>query len=143
MRWITPTTASAAAESLRMVGEIMSRWFPVSFQARVTKVQDSANPGSSQVIRRRDGSLRSRAVARLLVVEDDAAISEPLVRALAREGHEVEHVATGAAALDRVETGGVDPPVLHPGPPGGGGVAGGRPARAGRPPPQIPLLPAR
>src|SRR4051812_50224151 len=114
----------------------------------VPAARPSAGPENSK-IRQTRAILRDRplrtlpSVARLLVVEDDAAISEPLVRALAREGHDVEHVATGAAALDRVETGGVDPPVLHPGPPGGGGVAGGRPARAGRPPPQIPLLPAR
>ncbi len=33
-------------------------------------------------------------VANLLVVEDDEAIAEPLVRALVREGHEVAHAAT-------------------------------------------------
>jgi DNA-binding response OmpR family regulator len=36
---------------------------------------------------------------RLLVVEDDPTISEPLVEALVREGFEVHQVATGAAAL--------------------------------------------
>src|SRR4051812_907049 len=143
MRWITPTTASAAAESLRMVGEIMSRWFPVSFQARVTKVQDSANPGSSQVIRRRDGSLRSRAVARLLVVEDDAAISEPLVRALAREGHEVEHVDRGEAALDRLDLEPVDLVVLDVGLPDVDGVEVCRRARAAHPRLAILMLTAR
>lgn len=37
---------------------------------------------------------------RLLVVEDDQAIGEPLVRGLERSGFEVEHVTTGRAALD-------------------------------------------
>ena len=36
---------------------------------------------------------------RILVVEDEDAIADPLVRGLAREGFEVERVATGAAAL--------------------------------------------
>ena len=38
-------------------------------------------------------------MARLLVVEDDVAISAPLVRALEREGHDVEAVDRGDAAL--------------------------------------------
>jgi DNA-binding response OmpR family regulator len=37
----------------------------------------------------------------LLVVEDDPAISRPLVRALEREGFAVDHVDTGEAALRR------------------------------------------
>ncbi|MGL6278441.1 MAG: response regulator transcription factor [Gaiella sp.] len=39
---------------------------------------------------------------RVLVVEDEDAIAEPLVEGLGREGWEVERVATGAAALQRV-----------------------------------------
>jgi two-component system response regulator RegX3 len=38
-------------------------------------------------------------VVRLLVVEDDAGIAQPLVKGLAKEGFAVEHVTTGAAAL--------------------------------------------
>ncbi len=38
-------------------------------------------------------------MSRLLVAEDDAGIREPLVRALAREGYEVEAVSDGAAAV--------------------------------------------
>ncbi len=38
-------------------------------------------------------------VVRLLVVEDDASIAEPLQTALRREGFDVEWAATGAAAL--------------------------------------------
>jgi DNA-binding response OmpR family regulator len=37
---------------------------------------------------------------RLLVVEDDESIAEPLVEGLEREGFEVARVATGAAALE-------------------------------------------
>jgi DNA-binding response OmpR family regulator len=47
-------------------------------------------------------------VTRLLVVEDDAAIFRPLVRALEREGFVVDHVDSGSAALVRVTDGGVD-----------------------------------
>jgi DNA-binding response OmpR family regulator len=36
----------------------------------------------------------------VLLVEDEPSIAEPLVDALAREGHDVVHAATGAAALD-------------------------------------------
>jgi len=38
-------------------------------------------------------------VPRLLVVEDDPAISRPLIRALEREGFAVDHVDNGTAAL--------------------------------------------
>jgi DNA-binding response OmpR family regulator len=82
-------------------------------------------------------------VARLLVVEDDAAISEPLVRALAREGHDVEHVDTGAAALDRVQDGGVDLLVLDLGLPDLDGVEVCRRVRERRPRLQILMLTAR
>ncbi len=40
---------------------------------------------------------------RVLVVEDEDAIAEPLVEGLQREGWEVERVATGAEALERVD----------------------------------------
>lgn len=40
-------------------------------------------------------------MAKLLVVEDDPAISNPLVRALEREGFEVEHVDQGEVAVER------------------------------------------
>jgi two-component system, OmpR family, response regulator RegX3 len=39
---------------------------------------------------------------KLLVVEDDPAIAEPLVAGLKHHGFEVEHVGTGADAIDRV-----------------------------------------
>jgi DNA-binding response OmpR family regulator len=45
---------------------------------------------------------------RLLVVEDDDGIAEPLVRALSRETYQVERVATGAAGLERAAEGGLD-----------------------------------
>lgn len=43
------------------------------------------------------------ATTRLLVVEDDATIGEPLAEALGREGFAVEWVTTGEAALDAGE----------------------------------------
>jgi DNA-binding response OmpR family regulator len=82
-------------------------------------------------------------VARLLVVEDDAAISEPLVRALAREGHEVAHVDGGEAALDRLETHPVDLVVLDVGLPDLDGVEVCRRARADHPRLAILMLTAR
>jgi DNA-binding response OmpR family regulator len=82
-------------------------------------------------------------VARLLVVEDDAAISEPLVRALAREGHEVEHVDRGEAALDRLDLEAVDLVVLDVGLPDIDGVEVCRRARAAHPRLAILMLTAR
>ena len=46
-----------------------------------------------------DGANPRLSTARILVVEDDAGIAQPLVRGLVREGFVVEHVTTGAAAL--------------------------------------------
>ena len=39
-------------------------------------------------------------MASILLVEDDVAIAQPLVRALEREGFDVKHVLQGGAALD-------------------------------------------
>ena len=49
---------------------------------------------------------------RLLLVEDDPAISRPLIRALEREGFAVDHVDNGAAALSKGLDDGVDLVVL-------------------------------
>jgi DNA-binding response OmpR family regulator len=44
-------------------------------------------------------------LVQVLVVEDDDAIAEPLVRGLVREGFEVQRVATGAEALSAARPG--------------------------------------
>jgi DNA-binding response OmpR family regulator len=62
-------------------------------------------------------------VARVLVVEDDEAIYEPLVRALGRDGYEVAHEASGEAGLDRLADGDFDLLVLDLGLPGMDGIA--------------------
>ncbi|MDO9407944.1 response regulator transcription factor [Patulibacter sp.] len=59
---------------------------------------------------------------RLLVVEDDDSIGEPLVRALRREAFEVEHVTTGESALVRLSKVRFDLVVLDIGLPGIDGV---------------------
>ena len=82
-------------------------------------------------------------VARLLVVEDDDAISEPLVRALAREGHEVAHAVTGAEALEVAEGGDLDLVVLDLGLPDIDGVEVCKRMREGRPHVAILILTAR
>ncbi len=79
---------------------------------------------------------------RVLVVEDDDAIAEPLVRALGREGYEVEHVPSGEAALALFD----DPwdlLVLDVGLPGIDGIEVCRRARELRPRPAILMLTAR
>ena len=48
----------------------------------------------------------------VLLAEDDAAIAEPLSRALQREGYEVEVATDGVGALERVRRGHVDLLVL-------------------------------
>lgn len=45
---------------------------------------------------------------RLLIVEDDDAIAAPLVRAVQREGYEVDRASSGQAAIDAVTAGGID-----------------------------------
>ena len=45
---------------------------------------------------------------RLLIVEDDDAIAAPLLRAVQREGYDVERVSAGQAAIGAVAAGGVD-----------------------------------
>jgi DNA-binding response OmpR family regulator len=48
----------------------------------------------------------------VLLAEDDVSISDPLARALRREGYEVEVKSEGAAVLQRVLSGGIDLVVL-------------------------------
>ncbi|EAP98171.1 response regulator receiver [Janibacter sp. HTCC2649] len=47
-------------------------------------------------------------VAHVLLVEDDDKIAAPLVRTLEREGYQVERLAEGLPALERLSTGSVD-----------------------------------
>jgi DNA-binding response OmpR family regulator len=48
----------------------------------------------------------------VLLAEDDASISDPLARALRREGYDVEVKSEGTAVLQRVLSGGIDLVVL-------------------------------
>jgi DNA-binding response OmpR family regulator len=50
-----------------------------------------------------DGARSDTVQMKLLVVEDEDAIAEPLVEGLRREGFEVERVSTGAGALEARE----------------------------------------
>jgi DNA-binding response OmpR family regulator len=61
-------------------------------------------------------------MSRVLVAEDDPGISEPLVRALGREGYDVTHVTDGPAALDAALSGAADLLVLDLGLPGMDGL---------------------
>jgi DNA-binding response OmpR family regulator len=61
-------------------------------------------------------------MTRVLLAEDDASISEPLARALRREGYDVEVREDGPAALDCGLQGGVDLLVLDLGLPGMDGL---------------------
>lgn len=61
-------------------------------------------------------------MTRVLLAEDDASISEPLARALRREGYEVEVRQDGPSALDAALQGGVDLIVLDLGLPGMDGL---------------------
>jgi DNA-binding response OmpR family regulator len=58
----------------------------------------------------------------VLLAEDDAAIAEPLSRALQREGYEVDVAGDGRATLERVRRGQVDLLVLDLGLPGMDGL---------------------
>src|SRR5688572_28594315 len=69
-------------------------------------------------------------MTRVLLAEDDASISEPLARALRREGYEVEVREDGPTALDAGTQGGVDLVVLDLGLPGMDGLEVARRLRA-------------
>ena len=53
-------------------------------------------------------SMLAEVTHRLLLIEDDDGIAEPLIRALAREAYDVERVATGSDGLTRAREGGID-----------------------------------
>ena len=57
-------------------------------------------------------SVYAHFVHRLLLVEDDDAIAQPLQRALGREGFDVTHVGRGLEALEVARAGGIDLVVL-------------------------------
>ncbi|MHB1739356.1 MAG: response regulator transcription factor [Actinomycetes bacterium] len=61
-------------------------------------------------------------MTRVLLAEDDQAISDPLARALRREGHDVEVREDGASAYDLASAGGFDLAVLDIGLPGMDGL---------------------
>lgn len=74
----------------------------------------------------------------VLLAEDDVSISDPLARALRREGYEVEVKSEGTAVLQRVLSGGVDLVVLDLGLPAMDGLEVCRRMRAeGR---SVPVL---
>jgi DNA-binding response OmpR family regulator len=75
---------------------------------------------------------------RLLLAEDDAGISEPLERALTREGYAVEVVVDGAVAASRGAEGEHDLLVLDVGLPGLDGLEVCRRVRNARP--RVPVL---
>jgi DNA-binding response OmpR family regulator len=75
---------------------------------------------------------------RLLVVEDDAAIAAPLVRALRREGYEVDLVDRGADAVERGEATPYDLVLLDLGLPDADGVDVCRRLKVTHP--QLPIL---
>jgi DNA-binding response OmpR family regulator len=61
-------------------------------------------------------------VTTVLLAEDDAAIAEPLSRALQREGYAVDTVGDGVTALERATSGDIDLVVLDLGLPGMDGL---------------------
>ncbi|HZV27166.1 MAG TPA: response regulator transcription factor [Acidothermaceae bacterium] len=74
----------------------------------------------------------------VLLAEDDVSISDPLARALRREGYEVEVKSEGTAVLQRVLSGGIDLVVLDLGLPSMDGLEVCRRMRAeGR---SVPVL---
>ena len=79
----------------------------------------------------------------LLVVEDDEAIAEPLVRALGREGHDVLYAGSGERALELLAPGAVDVLVLDIELPGIDGVEVCRRARELDPRLRVLMLTAR
>jgi DNA-binding response OmpR family regulator len=77
-------------------------------------------------------------LVRVLLAEDDAGIADPLVRALRREGYDVEHVSDGLAAARLGEAGDHALVVLDIGLPSLDGLEVCRRVRAARP--RVPIL---
>jgi DNA-binding response OmpR family regulator len=77
-------------------------------------------------------------VARVLLVEDDRDIADPLARALTREGYEVSKAGDGIVALDAVMGAPPDLIILDIGLPGMDGLDVCRHVRQTRP--QLPIL---
>ena len=102
------------------------------------RVVDRPGKGSAKA-----GRLPSPAVATLLLVEDDAAIAEPLARALEREGHDVTWIADGAEAAREGAGGDHDLVILDLGLPGLDGLDVCRRIRAVRPAVPVLMLTAR
>lgn len=90
------------------------------------KVRDGYAEGKDQARGSRPGArcggTTITGMTRVLLAEDDASISEPLARALRREGYEVEVREDGPSALDAGMQGGVDLVVLDLGLPGMDGL---------------------
>jgi DNA-binding response OmpR family regulator len=59
-----------------------------------------------------DGPPYRRPVPVILLVEDDAAIAEPLARSLRRDGHDVRVVGSGREAIDQVDGARIDLVIL-------------------------------
>src|SRR3954451_6803226 len=102
-----------------------------------------AGPPTSKVRQRSVERPYDPGMADLLLVEDDDAISEPLLRALVREGHQVAHAASGEAALEYLEADTFDLVVLDVGLPGIDGIEVCRRVTERRPRPAILMLTAR
>jgi DNA-binding response OmpR family regulator len=82
-------------------------------------------------------------VTTVLLAEDDAAIAEPLSRALQREGYAVDVAVDGIAALERVRDGGIDMLLLDLGLPGMDGLEVCRRVRLDFPDLPVLMLTAR
>src|ERR687887_1145603 len=105
---------------------------PAHLKASVSRCQ-SSQPASiarssaivGGLVRRSEstvGQPKLMSVTTVLLAEDDAAIAEPLSRALQREGYDVDVAADGTSALERVRIGDVDLLVLDLGLPGMDGL---------------------
>lgn len=97
---------------------------------------DEGPPGGARAV-------YHQGMTRVLLAEDDASISEPLARALRREGYEVEVREDGPAALEAGMQGAIDLVVLDLGLPGMDGLEVARRLRAEGLPVPILILTAR
>src|SRR5690242_11959037 len=104
-RWISAMPARPTAATERVA---ISRARPagVSVEGCMDAVSDPPGNGSARERQSFGQGLRSRprieSVTRVLLVEDDRDIAEPLARALGREGYEVSSAGDGRVALQTV-----------------------------------------
>ena len=138
-----PTTATPRATSSRPHGEVVGRSVRWSCRSVGPAPATDRHGNGKALVKAGCGGHTICRVTRVLLVEDDHDIAEPLARALAREGYEVGTARDGRIALQTVLDAPPDLIILDVGLPGMDGLEVCRHVRDVRPHVPILMLTAR